>query len=133
MTAAATPETEAGLDLASFDLNAHRLYIGRRFPPPVAGARGMTEVVVLQAGKERPLTHHVHHSPDGYEWGFEGSGPAELARDLLWDHLDCEPPPALYQLFKSQIVVALRYEGWEITTAQLSSWLGEHLVSEVRR
>lgn len=34
-----------------------------------------------------PLTHHVKHSPDGFAWGYGGSGPAELARCILIDHL----------------------------------------------
>lgn len=130
---AAAPDTETSFDLASYDLNANRLYIGRR-SVMAPGQRGITEVVVVQVGKERPLTHHVHHSPDGWEWGFVGSGAAELARDLLFDHLDCEPPPALYHLFLHQIVAALPFEGWEITTVQLSQWLGDRLGSnEVRR
>jgi hypothetical protein len=29
------------------------------------------------------LHHHVHHSPDGFQWGYGGSGPAETARCLL--------------------------------------------------
>ena len=44
----------------------------------------------------KPLKHRVYHSPTGFEWGFEGSGPADLARSILWDHLGKEPSPALY-------------------------------------
>lgn len=33
------------------------------------------------------LTHHVKHSPTGISWGYCGSGPADLARSLLIDHL----------------------------------------------
>lgn len=34
-----------------------------------------------------PLPHHSKHSPSGFSWGYAGSGPAELARCLLIDHL----------------------------------------------
>ncbi len=34
------------------------------------------------------LTHHVRHSPDGFSWGYLGSGPAELARCLLIDAIE---------------------------------------------
>lgn len=34
-----------------------------------------------------PLTHHAKHSPSGFSWGYAGSGPSELARCLLIDHL----------------------------------------------
>lgn len=30
-----------------------------------------------------PLVHHVRHSPDGFSWGYNGSGPSELARCML--------------------------------------------------
>lgn len=35
-----------------------------------------------------PLAHHVKHSPDGFSWGYGGSGPSELARCLLIASLD---------------------------------------------
>jgi hypothetical protein len=39
---------------------------------------------------ERPLTPRLdlwNHSPTGFEWGYGGSGPAQLALALLADHL----------------------------------------------
>src|SRR5204862_6265890 len=30
-----------------------------------------------------PLKHVVHHSPDGFQWGYGGSGPADLALSIL--------------------------------------------------
>lgn len=41
----------------------------------------------LSTGEETPLTHYVRHSPDGFLWGYAGSGPAELARCLIIDAL----------------------------------------------
>lgn len=40
-------------------------------------------VVIIQGLAERQLPHYVRHSPDGFSWGYGGSGPAELARCLL--------------------------------------------------
>ncbi len=45
-----------------------------------------TVVVRGADGRERPLKHHVRHSPDGFAWGYGGSGPAELARCILIDY-----------------------------------------------
>lgn len=69
-------------------------------PPGVGGTRtyrmspnpfGPSAVVVYdEAGgttTARFLPHHQRHSPDGFSWGYEGSGPAELARCLLIDVL----------------------------------------------
>jgi hypothetical protein len=42
--------------------------------------------VIIETGGHEPLglLHHVtKHSPTGFSWGFEGSGPADLARSLL--------------------------------------------------
>jgi hypothetical protein len=45
------------------------------------------QVVVIEGAGETLLAHHVRHSPDGFSWGYGGSGPAELARCLLIDAL----------------------------------------------
>lgn len=29
----------------------------------------------------------VQHSPDGFQWGYGGSGPADLALNMLYDYL----------------------------------------------
>lgn len=72
-----------------------------------------------------PLEHHVLHSPDGFSWGYLGSGPAELARCLLWDHLGAEPVPALYQDFKAEMVgVWPLQENWRLSQTALEDWLG---------
>lgn len=60
------------------------------------------------------------HSPDGFEWGYGGSGPAQLALALLSDHLtDEEKALMLYQDFKSAVVAGLPREGWKLTTGQI--------------
>lgn len=45
-------------------------------------ARG-TIVEVVEDGSRRALRHIVEHSPTGLEWGYAGSGPADLARSIL--------------------------------------------------
>lgn len=56
------------------------------------GVRQAGHVVVAlvdrQGHQVRLVPHHVRHSPTGFEWGYNGSGPAELARCLLLDALD---------------------------------------------
>jgi Family of unknown function (DUF6166) len=54
-----------------------------------------------------------NHSPDGFEWGYCGSGPAQLALALLMDAgLDDETAVRLHQEFKRRIVA-----GWTSGTA----------------
>lgn len=45
--------------------------------------RGSVTVEVVEDGTRRPLRHVCRHSPDGFEWGYGGSGPADLARSIL--------------------------------------------------
>lgn len=60
------------------------------------------------------LRHHVRHSPTGFEWGYGGSGPADLARSILADHLGYLPPAALYQNFKANVIAHLPLDSWEL-------------------
>ena len=44
---------------------------------------------VDEEGRRSPLEHQVYyHSPAGFDWGYGGSGPAELALNLLLDALE---------------------------------------------
>lgn len=75
-------------------------------------------------GNVRRLLHHVRHSPDGHSWGYLGSGPSELAKDILWDHFGIEPHPACYQDFKEDVVARIPLElPFEVTTDTIESWL----------
>ena len=88
-------------------------------------------VVVLGNGGFHPLTHHVHHSPDGFEWGYGGSGPADLAMAILADAApelfdDAEEPPIparFYQQFKHDVVSRLPRSGWLMDQAAVLAWV----------
>lgn len=50
----------------------------------------------------------VNHSPSGFEWGYGGSGPAQLALALLLDYTDDEEVAlAEYMEFKAKVVSQL--------------------------
>ncbi len=77
-------------------------------------------VTVIDGDRMRPLTHLERHSPDGFEWGYHGSGPADLARSIVGDVMgDRNPPPGQYQRVKSQLVARVPREGGEITEAEV--------------
>jgi len=72
------------------------------------------------AGVERPLKHLVRHSPTGFNWGYGGSGPADLARSLLADFLGFDPPAAVYQAFKFDVLAHLPGDApWTLDPEQL--------------
>jgi len=60
------------------------------------------------------------HSPDGFEWGYGGSGPAQLALALLADCLgDDEKATAFYQAFKFAVVATLDRDRWRLTELEI--------------
>lgn len=74
------------------------------------------------APQQRPGVHF--HSPTGYAWGYFGSGPAQLAQDLLRHHTGREPHPALYQRFKADVIARYRIDaGWLLTGTEIDRWL----------
>lgn len=61
------------------------------------------------------------HSPDGFEWGYGGSGPAQLALALAADVLgDDESALCVYQRLKFRVVGRLPAEGWVLTAEELT-------------
>ena len=105
---------------------AEKTYIGERTP---LGLR-----VLVDDGETRALLeHHVRHSPTGFECGYAGSGPSDLARCILIDHLDLHravraDPEALlgvdYQAFKFAVIAGLpRDEHWELPAASVQKWI----------
>lgn len=82
--------------------------------------------VVRGHGVKSPLPHLVRHSPDGFEIGYGGSGPAELARCILIDHLGTpQVEPRVYQAFKDSFLAhPERTMGRVLTVGQIEQWLG---------
>lgn len=80
------------------------------------GRREMGNAIVTVDGRILPERHDLrNHSPTGFEWGYGGGGPAQLALALLADYLgDDQQALALYQEFKFRVVAALP-EYWKLT------------------
>jgi hypothetical protein len=74
----------------------------------------------------RPLDPRLdlwNHSPTGFEWGYVGSGPAQLALALLADLLGNDQEAVnFHQGFKCSVVARLPYNGWTLTEEQI--WTG---------
>lgn len=68
-----------------------------------------------------PRLDLVGHSPDGFEWGYPGSGPTQLALALLADHLgDDQAALKNYRSFASHVISILPEPGWELAAADVS-------------
>ncbi len=83
------------------------------------------------------------HSPDGFEWGYQGSGPADLALNIIeavlhyhgyvgerghcyagtycfgraWKH---------HQAFKREVIAKIPHDGAVIPLAEVEQWIREH-------
>ncbi len=64
------------------------------------------------------------HSPNGLEWGYMGSGPAQLSLAILVDYLgDVAQAEDLYQDFKNSVVVDLPREEWTLSNEEIAEAL----------
>lgn len=100
-----------------------KTFIGHR-EPSENGERGEARVVVHEPGKaSRPLDPRLdlrRHSPDGFEWGYAGSGPSQLSLALAAEVLnDDERALRVYQRLKFDVIGLLPLEGWTLTSDQL--------------
>lgn len=69
-----------------------------------------------------------NHSPDGFNWGYAGSGPAQLALALL---LDCVPQMQavlLYQDFKAEKVASWGQDHFVCTSVGIRAWAAQKLL-----
>ena len=81
---------------------------------------GHVGVVMVDGQPLNPRLDLWNHSPTGFEWGYGGSGPAQLALALLADHLsDDEEAVRLHQEFKRSIVAGLPFRIWTLTSLDI--------------
>lgn len=68
--------------------------------------------VLPEEGRIYPLKHLLRHSPDGFEYGYGGSGPSDLARSIVGDLLgEKDPKPALYRPVTHRLVAQIEGDG----------------------
>jgi hypothetical protein len=77
-------------DRAQEGYSMAKLYTGKRTK---TGVEVSVKIIDLRnRTRECPLRHIPFHSPDGFECGYGGSGPADLALAILVDALRERPP-----------------------------------------
>jgi hypothetical protein len=96
------------------------VYRGRRDPTAPVGE----ECTVTVDGEQCLDCRYdlLSASPSGPEWGYGGSGPAQLAVALLADAFDDEFACDHYQRFNREVVSELPEEGWTLTKQGLNTW-----------
>lgn len=97
-------------------LAAVKRYQGRRT------WRGLA--VTVEGAPLNPRLDLANHSPDGFEWGHGGAGPAQLALAILADHLrDEEQAFMFHQRFKWSVIAELPRNGWTLTSGEIDTAL----------
>lgn len=72
----------------------------------------------------------VRHSPAGFDWGYTGSGPAQLACALLLDYTDDDTVAQQHYIqFRNEVVSQLACDGpadcWHLTGSDIEAALAE--------
>lgn len=67
----------------------------------------------------------VWHSPDGFEWGYGGSGPADFALNILVLFVDAPTARFLHQDFKFDFIAPMKQEGGTIKAETILDWIRE--------
>ena len=91
-------------------------YAGRR--------QGFAAIVTVDGRPLNPRLDLWNHSPTGFEWGYGGSGPAQLALAILADHLgNDEQAFNFHHRFKWSVIAELPRRSWTLTSQQIDQVL----------
>ena len=66
----------------------------------------------------------VYHSPDGFDWGYAGSGPADLSLNILLEFgMDEHEADRLHQKFKAYFIQNIPYKGGVLAHEIIHNWI----------
>lgn len=85
--------------------------------------RGEGNAPVVTIDGEQLEHRIVYHSPDGFEFGYLGSGPADLALNILGLVLSEKEAFRLHQQFKFAILRSIDFHGGELTMTAVIEWI----------
>jgi len=85
------------------------------------------DIILRRSDDDRPIVNLaqtvVNHSPTGFEWGYGGSGPADLALNILLRFLPSGAADLLHQEFKRAFLVPMPDEGGTIKRQAILDWI----------
>lgn len=82
------------------------------------------KVVEVDGIPLKPRNDLRDHSPNGFNWGYAGSGPAQLALAILADFLDDDAQAQmLYQAFKWKVIAGLPKADFTLTGEDIKAAL----------
>jgi hypothetical protein len=100
-------------------VSGQKQYEGRR--------EGHAVIVTVDGRRLNPRLDLWNHSPTGFEWGYGGSGPAQLALAILADHCGKDRQAFnLHHRFKWAVIAELPGRRWALTSQEIDQVL-QHL------
>jgi hypothetical protein len=95
------------------------------------GSQLFTEDVILERADDGTPKTNVpqqiaYHSPTGFEWGYGGSGPADLALNTLLLFVSEKEAIRLHQDFKWDFITPMNREGGIIKNSEIRDWIDEY-------
>jgi hypothetical protein len=91
-------------------------YEGRR--------QGYAAIVTVDGRPLNPRLDLWNHSPTGFEWGYGGSGPAQLALAILADHFgNDEQAFNFHHRYKWAVIAELPKRSWTLTSQEIDQVL----------
>lgn len=66
-----------------------------------------------------PLRQDLRNKSEGFQWGYHGSGPAQLSLAILAYEYDDEKATKYYQKFKDSVIARMEGDVWSLTSEQI--------------
>ena len=61
----------------------------------------------------------------GFEWGYEGSGPSQLALAILADHAHAQTALGNYRVFVQIVIAEIEGDSWRLTSEDIDQRVSE--------
>jgi len=75
-----------------------------------------------------------NHSPDGFEWGYGGSGPTQSALAILAHYTKNDDFALKFRYeFKNKFIATAPREGFKITSEEIDLWIVETMKNDVKK
>ena len=98
------------------------------------GVRADSRVIVRTDGEPLCPRLDIHPlSQTGFDWGYAGSGPSQLALAILADHWPSDENRALrsYRLFMRHVIARIQCDRWELAGEEIDGLLAN--LTRIRR
>jgi hypothetical protein len=91
------------------------------------GRRTAQGCLVTVNGQPLPSTFQQwRFTADGFEWGYDGTGPSQLAFAILVEHFGDEYKALKsYKIFRDQVIAEITEDEWNFEDSVIDRTLGE--------